>query len=110
MSTSVEPQLTPQAMPPRLAETRVAIAIGDPIRERHFLEAAGQAAEGGAHIRVVRRCLDAGELFKAMREDDADVLVVGSDLHGLGTEAGQPLAAARQLVLLWATTGDHFDQ
>jgi len=88
----------------------VAVAIGDAFRERLVLEAVGLAAESDAALRVVRRCLDAGDLLTMMRDDEADVLIVSADLHGLGPDAVRALSEARQPVLLVAATADRSDQ
>ncbi len=70
-----------------MTQVAVLVACGDPDAERTVLDAIGGAGDGdeGA-FHVVRRCLSAADLLSTMESQRVDVAIVGTDLHGLGSE------------------------
>src|SRR6266511_2815000 len=92
------------------APLRLAVALGDPERERILLPYLSQREE----ITVSVRCLAAEELIAAAREGRADVAVVASDLHRLAPAGLTDLRRMLRLVVLahepgaprWADAAD----
>ena len=64
----------------------VAVACGDPEAERKVLDAVATAHASRGVFHVVRRCLSATELLDAIASEIADVVVLGTDLHGLSND------------------------
>src|SRR5438105_9452683 len=75
---------------------RLAVALGDPERERILLPYLSQREE----ITVSVRCLAAEQLIAAAREGRADVAVVASDLHRLAPAGLTDLRRMLRLVVL----------
>jgi Mrp family chromosome partitioning ATPase len=64
----------------------VAVACGDPEAERRVLDAIGSAGAAHRALHVIRRCLSAAELIDALASELAEVVVLGTDLHGLSND------------------------
>jgi len=64
----------------------VAVACGDPDAERNVLDAIATAGATQPALHVIRRCLSAAELTDAIASELADIVVLGTDLHGLSND------------------------
>ena len=90
-------------MPPDLAgRLRLAAGLGDPERERLVLSAL-QAADD---ITIVERCLSADQLLACANRGEADVILVGSDLHRLTEGRLEELGRTRIPLVLLARDAD----
>jgi Flp pilus assembly CpaE family ATPase len=91
-----------QDRPPlRTPRWGVAVACGDAEAERRVLDAVGTTDSEFGALQVTRRCLSASELIEALTSASIDVAVVGTDLHGLGSDAlGAVTRANVPLVIL----------
>ena len=89
-----------------MAQVAVVVACGDPDAERTVLDAIGGAGDGEeSAFHVVRRCLSAPDLLSTLESQQVDVAVVGTDLHGLGTEALSAVVRAGVPLIVLAGSG-----
>jgi Flp pilus assembly CpaE family ATPase len=83
----------------------VAVACGDPESERRVLDAIGAGGASHGLLRVVRRCLSAADLIAVIASDIADVVVLGTDLHGLSNDSLSALIRAHVPMIVLAGRG-----
>ncbi len=86
----------------RIAPLRLAVALGDPERERALLPHLSQFED----FAVAARCLSAEELIAAVRGGDIDIALVASDLHRLGPAVLSDLVRMPLRVVLLAPDPD----
>jgi len=94
------PRTAPVSAGVRINLARAIVAVGDPTRERLVLEALANSPSGDAVFQIARRCLDADDLMHSVQSGDAEVAVVGVDLHGLSTPVIRALAHSRLPLVL----------
>jgi Flp pilus assembly CpaE family ATPase len=83
----------------------VAVACGDPETERRVLDAIGAGGASRGLLRVVRRCLSATDLLAVIASDIADVVVLGTDLHGLSNDSLSAVIRAHIPMIVLAGRG-----
>src|SRR5919201_95298 len=70
---------------------RLLLAPGDSVRERSLIDAvAAQSVESDSGLvrsfQIVRRCVTASEALAGLETGQADVALLGTDLHGLSAD------------------------
>jgi MinD-like ATPase involved in chromosome partitioning or flagellar assembly len=83
----------------------VAVACGDPDAERNVLDAIATAGATQPAMHVIRRCLSAAELIDAIASELADVVVLGTDLHGLSNDVLSAVIRAHIPMIVLASRG-----
>src|SRR5438876_3974911 len=86
----------------RASPLRLAVALGDPERERALLPYLAQRED----LHVSARCLSGDELLGAAREGRFELAVVAWDLHRLLSTTLQELRHSGVRVILLAQPGD----
>jgi MinD-like ATPase involved in chromosome partitioning or flagellar assembly len=100
MASRQEPQSTPGRPP---VPFRLALALGNPERERALLPSLAESGE----FAVAERCLAADQLLVCLQHGQVDAALVAADLHRLTESALAELMRARTpVVLLAARPGD----
>lgn len=95
--------LVPTLPDPPVPAFRLAVALGDPERERELLPALG---EGGT-LAIVERCLSADQLLGILPSGRVDLALVADDLHRLSDNILAALSRTRvPLVVLAARPED----
>jgi len=100
--TTFDPEPVPAPAEFRVAPLRLAVALGDPERERALLPHLGQ----GEDVSVAARCLAAEELLAAVRSKQIDIALAASDLHRLTPAALADLGRMPVRVVLLAPDPD----
>src|SRR5438309_161021 len=81
-------------IPPPL---RLAVALGDPAREREILPRLGESSP----FVVTERCLSADQLLSCLQTESIDAVLVAADLHRLSERMlGEIVRTGVPLVLL----------
>src|SRR5579883_757381 len=95
MASRPEPPLAPGRPP---AAFRLAVALGDPERERALLPALAESGE----FAIVERCLAADQLLGCLQHGQVDAALVAADLHRLSEGALAELTRTQTPVVLLA--------